>query len=170
MNSTSPKAIASATVPARASGPSLATRSFSSSGWRDENSTGWPALTQSAADGAADMARADDADAQLAGAGRLRDALDGVEGDRSETAANGGQQSAPAEVGGCTHPDLLSCQWNVSIPLVHAPPRRCTQPVRDNLFHPSAGRVAAGMPAQGRRCTTPVVPASMRAHACSGRH
>ena len=44
---TSPNAIASSGVPARADGPSPATSSFSSSGWRDENKTWCPALTQS---------------------------------------------------------------------------------------------------------------------------
>src|SRR5579863_1375444 len=41
---TSPKATASAVVPARAVGPAAATRSFNSSGWREENITGWPSL------------------------------------------------------------------------------------------------------------------------------
>jgi len=44
INNASPNAIACATVPACASGPSPVTKSFSSSGWRDENSTGCPAL------------------------------------------------------------------------------------------------------------------------------
>src|SRR6516165_4929874 len=47
MSSASPKAIASATEPACANEPSPVTSSLSSSGWRDENSTGCPALTHS---------------------------------------------------------------------------------------------------------------------------
>jgi len=44
---TSPNATASATVPALAFGPALATRSFSESGLREENITGWPSLANS---------------------------------------------------------------------------------------------------------------------------
>src|SRR5207248_10528026 len=43
-NTTSPNAIAWSTVPACANGPMPATRSFKSSGWRDENRTLWPSL------------------------------------------------------------------------------------------------------------------------------
>src|SRR5215831_17851781 len=44
---TSPNATASAVVPARAVGPAAATRSFNSSGCREENITGWPSLANS---------------------------------------------------------------------------------------------------------------------------
>src|SRR5476649_1106133 len=48
MKRASPKAIAWATVPAWARGPSLATMSLSSSGLREENITGWPLLIHKA--------------------------------------------------------------------------------------------------------------------------
>src|ERR1044071_4323994 len=47
-STTSPNATASATLPALASGPSPSTISFSCSGWREENMTGWPVLTNKA--------------------------------------------------------------------------------------------------------------------------